>query len=46
MSLAKLVPDGLKNQKCKRSRLHEPPPVPYVSEKGEVQDAVSSMKGL
>jgi hypothetical protein len=46
MSLTKLVPDGLKPQGCERLRLHEPPPVPYVPKKDEVQGAVSSMKGL
>jgi hypothetical protein len=46
MSLAKLVPDGLKNQDCKRLRLCEPPPVPYVPKKDKVQEAVSTMKGL
>jgi hypothetical protein len=46
MSLAKLVPDGLKNRECKRSRLCEPPPVPYMPEKDKVQEAVSTMNGL
>jgi hypothetical protein len=46
MSLAKSVPDGLKPQECKRSRLREPPPVPYVPEKDEVQEEVSKMKNL
>ncbi len=46
MSLAKLVPDGLKTCGCKWSRLREPPPVSYVPEKDKVQEAVSTMKGL
>ena len=46
MSLAKLVLDGLKPQECKRSHLREPPPVPYVPVKGEVQEEVSKMKNL
>jgi hypothetical protein len=46
MSLAKLVPDGLKNGECKRSRLCEPPPVPYLPKKDKVQEVVSTMKGL
>jgi hypothetical protein len=46
MSLAKLVPDGLKNCGCKRSRLREPPPVSYVPKKDKVQEAMSTMKGL
>jgi hypothetical protein len=46
MSLVKLVPDGLKPQECKRLHLHEPPPVPYVPMKDEVQEEVSKMKNL
>jgi hypothetical protein len=46
MSLAKLVPDGLKPPKCKRLRLHKPPSVPYVPKKDEVQKEVSKMKNL
>jgi hypothetical protein len=46
MSLAKSVPDGLKPQECKRSRLHESPPVPYVPKKDEIQEEVSKMKNL
>jgi hypothetical protein len=46
MSLAKAVPNGLRNRECKRTVLREHPPVPYVPEKDEVQEAVSSMKGL
>jgi hypothetical protein len=33
MSLAKAVPDGLKDRECKKTALHECPPIPYVSEK-------------
>jgi hypothetical protein len=46
MKFAKLVPDGLKPQECKRLRLREPPSVPYVPEKYEVQEEVSKMKNL
>jgi hypothetical protein len=46
MSLAKSVPDGLKPQECKRLCLHEPPPVPYVPVKDEVQEEVSKMRNL
>jgi hypothetical protein len=46
MSLAKSVPDELKPQECKRLRLREPPPVPYVPEKDEIQEEVSKMKNL
>jgi hypothetical protein len=44
MSLAKSVPDGLKPQECKRLHLREPPPVPYVPVKDDVQEEVSKMK--
>jgi hypothetical protein len=46
MSLAKLVPDGLKPQECKRLHLREPPTVPYMPEKDEVQEEVSKLKNL
>jgi hypothetical protein len=46
MSLAKLVPDGLKNRECERTALHEPPPVSYMPKKEKVQETVSTMKGL
>jgi hypothetical protein len=46
MSLAKSVPDGLKPQECKRLRLQEPPPVPYMLKKDEVQEEDSKMKNI
>jgi hypothetical protein len=46
MSLAKLVPDGLKPQECERLHLCEPPLVPYTPKKDEVQEEVSKMKNL
>jgi hypothetical protein len=46
MSLAKSVPDSLKPQEWERSRLGEPPPVPYVPIKNEVQEVVSKMRNL
>ncbi len=46
MSLAKLVPDGLKPRECKKLRLCEPPLVPYVPKKDEIQEEVSKMKNL
>jgi hypothetical protein len=46
MSLAKLVPDGLKPQECKLLHLCEPPPVLYMPVKDEVQEEVSKMKNL
>jgi hypothetical protein len=38
MSLGKLVPDKLHPQECKHTKLCEPPPVPYVPVKDEVQE--------
>jgi hypothetical protein len=46
MSLGTSVPDSLKPQECKRSRLREPPPIPYMPKKDEVQEEVSKMKNL
>ncbi len=43
MSLLKSVPEGLKPQECKHTKLHEPPPVPYVPTKDEVQKEVSRL---
>jgi hypothetical protein len=44
MSLAKAVPDGLKDWECEKMALHERPPIPYVPEKDSVQETVSSYK--
>jgi hypothetical protein len=44
MSLAKAVPDGLKDQECKKIALPKCPPTPYVPEKDCVQETVSSFK--
>jgi hypothetical protein len=46
MSLAKVVPDGLKPQECERTKLRESLPVPYMPIKGEVQEEVSKMRNL
>jgi hypothetical protein len=46
MSLAKSVQDGLKPQECKRTKLREPPPVPYVPDKDEVQEVVAKLRNL
>jgi hypothetical protein len=46
MSLAKLVPEGLHLPKCKRTKLREPPPVPYMPIKDEVQEEVAKMRNL
>jgi hypothetical protein len=46
MSLLKSVLDELKPQECKRTKLREPPPVPYVPTKDEVQEGVTKLRNL
>ncbi len=46
MSMLKMVPDGLKARECKRIKLREPPPVPYVPVKDEVQDEGARMQSM
>ncbi len=46
MSMAKMVPDHLKPRECERIKLCEPPPVPYMPEKDEVQDEISKMRNM
>ncbi len=46
MSLSKSVPEGLKPQECERTKLREPPPVPYVPTKDEVQEEVAKLRNL
>jgi hypothetical protein len=46
MSLLKSVPEGLKPRECKRTKLHEPPPVPYIPTKDEVQEEVAKLINL
>jgi hypothetical protein len=46
MSLEKSVPDELKPQECKRTRLREPLPIPYIPEKDEVQEEVARLRNL
>ncbi len=41
-----MVPEGLKPRECERVKLREPPPVPYMPEKGEVQDEVSKKRNM
>jgi hypothetical protein len=38
----KSVPEGLKPQECKRTKLREPPPVPYIPTKDKVQEEVAN----
>jgi hypothetical protein len=46
MSLLKSVPEGLKPQECKRTKLREPLPVSYVPTKDEVQEEVAKLRNL
>jgi hypothetical protein len=46
MSLLKSAPEGLKPQECKCTKLREPPLVPYVPTKDEVQEEVSRLRNL
>ncbi len=46
MSLSKSVPEGLNPRKCKHTKLHDPPPVPYIPEKDKVQEDVAKLRQL
>ncbi len=46
MSLAKSVPNGLNPQECERTKLREPPPVPFIPEKDKVQEEVAKLRNL
>jgi hypothetical protein len=46
MSLAKSVPEGLKPQECERTKLCEPPPLPNMPDKDEVQEKVPKLRNL
>jgi hypothetical protein len=46
MSLSKSVPDRVKPRECKRTKLHEPLPVPYMPTKDEVHDEVAKLRNL
>jgi hypothetical protein len=46
MSLAKSVPDKLKPQECERTKLREPPLIPYIPKKDEVQEKVTRLRNL
>ena len=43
ISMTKTPPDGLKPRECKRTKLREPPPVPYIPVKDEVQEEVAKI---
>ena len=44
MSLAKAVPEGIRDKECKRFALRKPPLVPYVPKKDPIQETVSALK--
>ncbi len=46
MSMLKRVPERLKARECQQIKLREPPPVPYVPMKDEVQDEVARMRSM
>jgi hypothetical protein len=46
MNMTKTAPDGLKARECKQIKLREPPPVPYVPVRDEVQDEVARMRNM
>jgi hypothetical protein len=46
MSLAKSVPEGLNPRECERTKLREPLPVPYISDKDKVQEEVAKLQNL
>jgi hypothetical protein len=46
MSLTKSVPDRLKPQECKRTKLCEPPSIPYIPEKDKVWEEVARLRNL
>jgi hypothetical protein len=46
ISLSKSVPDRLKPRECECTKLREPPPVPYVPTKDEVQEEVVKLTNL
>ncbi len=46
MSLLKSVQEGLKPQECECTKLCEPPPVPYMPTKDDVQEEVAKLRNL
>ncbi len=47
MNMSKTPQDGLKARECEQIKLHdEPPPVPYVPVRDEVQDEVARMRNM
>ncbi len=46
MSHAKVVPEGLTPQECKRNARRSKPPILYISEKDDLQEAVDSSANM
>jgi len=46
MNMSKTPSDGLKAWECERTKLREPPPVPYVPIRDEVQDEVAKLRNM
>ena len=46
MSLTKSILNGLKPRECNRTKLREPPPIPYIPEKDKVQEEVARLRNL
>ncbi len=46
MSMTKTLQDGLKARECEQTKLREPPPVPYVPVKDEVQEEVAKIRNM
>jgi hypothetical protein len=46
MSLSKSVHEELNPHKCKCTKLHKPPPVPYIPKKDKVQEDVAKLRQL
>jgi hypothetical protein len=46
IKMSKAVPDGLKPQECEQGNSRVKPPIPYIPEKDELQEAVESMASI
>ncbi len=46
MNMSKQPQDGLKAWECERIKLREPPPVPYVPIRDEVQEEVAKLRNM
>jgi hypothetical protein len=46
MNMLKSPQDGLKARECERTKLREPPLVPYVPVRDEVQEEVAKMRNM